>query len=162
MRCINAIYILWDCIQDKLFKCPCIIRILSFSVGEGRDNNDPNFLRCLQLSRKEVFLLQVFIHYAETMAIEEEQTVLLLSALQRWWFLCLYLYVRVWCRSELWGHQPGMAFSVQGQGCQLAMDVFLQTTNPIFVNKSRDDTLSHHLFWGHICYFPLSSQNFLV
>ena len=43
-----------------------------FLLEKERDNNDPNFLRCLQLSRKEVFLSQVFIHYAETMAIEEE------------------------------------------------------------------------------------------
>ena len=43
-----------------------------FLLEKERDNNDPNFFRCLQLSRKEVFLLQVFIHYAETMAIEEE------------------------------------------------------------------------------------------
>ena len=46
--------------------------IVKLLLEKERDNNDPNFLRCLQLSRKEVFLSQVFIHYAETMTIEEE------------------------------------------------------------------------------------------
>ena len=75
-------------------------------------------------------------------------------------FLWLYFCVRVW--SELCGHPTSWTSArngIQGQGCQLAMDLFLQTTNPIFVNKSRDDTHSHHLFWGHL--FVLLSNSVL-
>ena len=43
-----------------------------FLLEKERDNNDPNFLRCLQLSRKEAFLSEVFIPYAETMTREED------------------------------------------------------------------------------------------
>ena len=82
--------------------------------------------------------------------------------LKSWLLLCLYLCVRVW--SELCGHPTTWTSArdgIQGQGCQLAMDLFLQTTNPIFVNKSCDDTHSHHLFWGHIYLFVLLSSSVL-
>ena len=72
-----------------------------------KDNNDPNFLRCLQLSRKEVFLLQVFIHYAETMTIERELAMTRAEQAKR---ITVILMLRFWCRdadiSRRWHSRP--------------------------------------------------------